>query len=57
MLSILIPTYNHTCFHLADVLHTQAEALSLDYEIIVAEDGRRDQVSKVANLKVGELSH
>ena len=57
MLSILIPTYNHTCFHLADVLHTQAEALSLDYEIIVVEDGSRDQVSKVANLKVGELSH
>lgn len=57
MLSILIPTYNHTCFHLADVLHTQAEALSIDYEIIVAEDGSRDQVSKVANLKVSELSH
>lgn len=57
MLSILIPTYNHTCFHLVDVLHQQAEALSLDYEIIVAEDGSRDQVSKVANLKVGELSH
>ncbi len=57
MLSILIPTYNHTCYHLAEVLHSQAEVLSIDYEIIVAEDGSRDQVSKVANLKVGELSH
>lgn len=55
MLSILIPTYNHTCYHLVEVLHHQAEALSIPYEIIVAEDGSRDQVSKVANLKVNEL--
>lgn len=57
MLSILIPTYNHTCYQLVESLHQQAENLHIDYEIIVAEDGSRDQVSKVANLKIRELSH
>lgn len=57
MLSILIPTYNHTCYQLVESLHQQAENLHIDYEMIVAEDGSRDQVSKVANLKIRELSH
>ena len=57
MLSILIPTYNHTCYQLVESLHQQAEYLHIDYEIIVAEDGSKDQVSKVANLKIKELSH
>jgi glycosyltransferase involved in cell wall biosynthesis len=57
MLSILIPTYNHTCYQLVADLHKQAEQLDIPYEIIVAEDGSRSQVSIIANHKIEELSH
>lgn len=57
MLSILIPTYNHTCYQLVADLHKQAEQLDIPYEILVAEDGSRSQVSIIANHKMEELSH
>ncbi len=57
MLSILIPTYNYTCYKLVADLHQQAEILDVPYEIIVCEDGSRDRVSIIANHKIGELSH
>ena len=57
MLSILIPTYDYTCYTLVYDLHQQAEALGVPYEIIVAEDGSRSQVDIIANHKVNELSH
>ena len=57
MLSILIPTYDFTCYSLVADLHQQAEALGLPYEIIVAEDGSRSQVDIIANHKIEELSH
>ena len=55
MLSILIPTYDYTCYKLVFDLHKQAEALSIPYEIIVAEDGSRSQVCIIANHKICEL--
>lgn len=57
MLSILIPTYDHTCYALVQDLHEQAEQLGIPYEIIVAEDGSRSQVDIIANHKITELSH
>ena len=53
-LSILIPTYDYVCYTLVNDLHTQCEALNnLDnYEIIVMEDGGRDQVKAIANHKI-----
>ena len=57
MLSILIPTYNYTCYKLVADLHQQAEILGIPYEIIVCEDGSRDRVSIIANHKIEELSH
>lgn len=57
MLSILIPTYDYTCYKLAYDLHEQAEALGVPYEIIVADDGSKSQVNVIANLKINELSN
>ena len=57
MLSILIPTYNHTCYTLVADLQRQADVLDVPYEIIVAEDGSSDSVSMLANLKIGDLPH
>ena len=57
MLSILIPTYNHTCYTLVADLQREAELLGIPYEVIVAEDGSRDSVSMLANLKIADLPH
>ena len=57
MLSILIPTYDYTCYKLVYDLHEQAETLGVPYEIIVAEDGSRSQVNIIANHKICELSN
>ena len=57
MLSILIPTYNYTCYRLVSDLHQQAELLGIPYEIILCEDGSKDKVSVIANHKIIELSH
>ena len=42
MLSILIPTYNHKCVELVFELTRQIEALGIDAEIVVADDGSTD---------------
>ena len=39
MISILIPTYNEKVDTLVKVLHTQAEKLSAEFEILVYDDG------------------
>lgn len=57
MLSILIPTHDYTCYQLVADLHRQAEQLGIPFEILVAEDGSRSQVSIIANHKITELSH
>lgn len=57
MISILIPTYDYTCYKLAYDLHQQAEALGVPYEIIVAEDGSKSPVTIIANHKIMDLTH
>lgn len=57
MLSILIPTYDFVCYPLVHSLYEQAEALGISYEIIVVEDGGRDQVKAIANHKINDLPH
>ncbi len=56
-LSILIPTYDYICYTLVHDLQKQCEILdNLDkYEIIVMEDGGKDQVKSIANLKINDL--
>ncbi len=56
-LSILIPTYDFVCYPLVLALHGQAETLGIDYEILVGEDGSKQQDRVVANLKINELPH
>ena len=58
-LSILIPTYDYVCYTLVHDLHTQCEAMGDfgGYEIIVMEDGGKDQVKAIANHKINELPH
>lgn len=57
MLTVLIPTYNYTCYQLVADLQRQLEASGESYEVIVAEDGSRDQVSLIANWKINDLPH
>ena len=57
MISVLIPTYNYTCYKLVSDLHEQLEHSGVTYEILVAEDGSKDQVTIIANHKIEELSN
>ena len=67
MLSILLPSYNNKCYALVAELQRQCEEYfcagkeegkdAEAYEIIVADDGSRDQVSIIANLLINELPH
>ena len=56
-LSILIPTYDYVCYTLVHDLQLQCEGMGEfgGYEIIVIEDGGKDQVKAIANLKINEL--
>ena len=55
-LSILLPSYNNRCYSLVAALKAQADSISgLSYEIIVADDGSRDQVAVISNLRINEL--
>ena len=56
-LSILIPTFNDECVTLVEMLHQQAEALGIGYEIIVADDGSTDYVVMDANRGINLLPH
>ena len=55
MISILIPTYNYNCYKLVSDIHAQLAACGEEYELIIAEDGSKDQVSIIANHKIAEL--
>lgn len=55
MLSILIPTYNYKCYTLVFDLQRQLQATGEEYEIIVAEDGGKDQVASISNHRINEL--
>lgn len=56
-LSILIPVYNDICTELVNVLHSQAEDLGIDYEIIVADDGSSSAATIEQNREIEQLSH
>jgi len=55
MLAILIPTYNFNITRLATELHRQAMDQSIDFEIIVMEDGSEKWVKE--NELIGELAN
>lgn len=57
LLSILIPTYNTDCTALAKALITQCDALSLSYELIVADDGSTDKAARLANQAINTWPH
>ena len=56
-LSVLIPVYNYRCYALVADLHEQLERCGVGYEILVADDGSRDRVCIISNLRINELSH
>lgn len=55
MISVLIPTYNYNCYKFASDIHAQLATCGEEYELIIAEDGSKDQVSIIANHKIAEL--
>lgn len=57
MLSVLIPTYNYKCYTLVHDLQQQLEATNVEYEILVAEDGGKDQVAAISNHRINDLPH
>lgn len=56
-LSILIPTYNDTCFSLVCDLQRQAESAGITYEIIVGDDGSTSDAVLAENRKINQLPH
>ena len=54
-LSILIPTYNDVCCQLVNDLQSQAAALGIEYEIIVADDGSTDEAVLRQNRTINAL--
>lgn len=55
-LSILLPSYNNHCYTLVQELQRQASAINgLLFEVIVADDGSRDQVALLSNYLINEL--
>ena len=56
-LSILIPNYNNVCVELVTVLQQQAEALGIDYEILVADDASPQKDTIPSNRPINELPH
>lgn len=57
LLSVLIPTHNYKCYTLVADLQVQLEHSGVAYEIIVAEDGSKDQVSIISNHRIDDLPH
>lgn len=55
MISVLIPTYNYKCYTLVQSLQQQLEHTNKEYEIIVAEDGGKDQVTAISNHRINDL--
>ena len=56
-ISILIPTYNHTCVELVQSLQQQASQLPISYEIIVADDGSTVASTIEANRAINDYSN
>ena len=55
--SVLIPNYNNVCVDLVTVLQRQAEALGIDYEIIVADDHSPQKEKVRENEAINALLH
>ena len=55
MLSILIPTYNYNVYPLVTELKNQADALGIDYEILVQDDGSSSYLEE--NRKIYDLAN
>ena len=55
--SILIPNYNNVCVGLVTVLQRQAEALGIDYEIVVADDASPQAETIRENEAINALPH
>lgn len=55
MLSILIPTYNFDCTHLAEELQRQITASGMVAEVIVMDDASPRQELRAANQSVNDL--
>lgn len=55
-ISVLIPTFNDACFTLAKTLREQLSMLSVDWEIIVADDCSTDDSVREENARIGDLS-
>jgi len=56
-LSVLIPNYNNVCMGLVTVLQRQAEALGIEYEIVVADDASPQKVTIGQNQAINALPH
>ena len=56
-LSILIPTYNDLCVKLVDDLRQQAEEATIDYEILVGDDGSTNTAVVDENRKIDDWPH
>lgn len=56
-LSIIIPVYNYDCYDLVRTLHTQLTDNGMTFEIIVAEDGSREEEALQSNRRIAELTH
>lgn len=56
-LSILIPTYNDLCVKLVDALRQQAEEATIDYEILVGDDGSTNTAVVDENRKIDDWPH
>ena len=55
MLSVLVPTYNYDCTALVKRLAKEASELSVDVEILVADDCSTDLVVRQANASLGDV--
>lgn len=53
-LSILIPTYNDLCVKLVDDLRQQAEDATIDYEILIGDDGSTNTAVVDENQKIDD---
>lgn len=54
--SILIPTFNDTCYALVKTLRNQLLPLNIEWEIIVGDDCSTDEKVKEENAKIEKLS-
>lgn len=56
-LSILIPTYNQDCVLLVDAIEAQIEALGVDAEIVVMDDGSSNMRVLAENASIESMPH